>query len=193
MADLTANRQTPNVVNLDSVQGGYRVSYGIAAAEEIYVGMFVELDAGGDLTSAGAAALSQQIIGVALERKTGGAADSDVSALVLVGAVIQHALTSTLADIGAMVFASDDQTLTLTRANGSAIVGQMIGIGDSANTALIKMQLPRVKNTTAWAIINFVEDYDIDANAAVAVIADGLGTLIRDLQDQGIVSGSVTA
>lgn len=193
MADLTANRQTPNVVNLDSVQGGYSISYGIAALEEIYTGMFVELDAGGDITSAGANALSQQILGVALERQTGGAADSDVSAKVLVGAVIQHALTSTLADIGAMVFASDDQTLTLTRANGSAIVGQMIAIGDSANTALIKMQLPRIKNTTAWSITNFVEDYTLDANGAVAVVADAFGTLIRDLEDQGIVSGSVTA
>lgn len=192
MADLTANRGTPHGVQLDAVQGGYMLSYGIAASEEIYIGQFVELDAGGDLTSAGAAALSQQIIGVSTQRKTGGSADSDVSALILVGAVIEHAVTATLADIGSIVYASDDQTLTLTRANGSAIVGSIVAIGDSANNMFIQMRPPMVLNTTAWAVTNHAADYVIDCNSAADLeLADFTATLLRDLIIQGLASGSV--
>lgn len=192
MADQTADRITPNVVNLDSVQGGYVVSYGIAATGEIFAGMFVELDAGGDLTSAGAAATSKQAVGIALERKTGGAADSDVSALVLVGAVIQHAVTATRSDIGATVFASDDQTLTLTQLLTSGIIGDIVGIGDIANTMMIQMRMPRAINTTAWAPTTFVENYVPDADTATSV-GDGLLTLIRDLIAQGVISGTAPA
>jgi len=191
MADLTANRITPDVVNLDSVQGGYTIQYGVKASEEIYVGAFVEIDASGDLTSAGTSATSFQALGIALERKTGSATDSEIKCKVLVGAVIQHACTATKADIGAMVYASDDQTLTVTQAATSGLIGQIVGLGDATNIVLIQMLKPRVINQTVWAITNFVEDYDLDGEMALTAVSDGLQTLIRDLIAQGFATGSV--
>lgn len=193
MADLTANRITPNVVTLDDAQGGYVLSYGIAASEEIFEGMFVEMDAGGDLTSAGTAAITKQCLGVALERKTGGSSDSDVSALVLVGAIIQHAVTATLADIGAVVYLSDDQTATLTAAATSGVLGRIVAIGDSANVMKIQMLMPRVLQTAVWAVTNLTADYVMDCNSAADLeLADVSGTIIRDLISQGILQGATS-
>jgi len=39
----------------------------------------------------------------------------------------------------------------------------------------------------AWTTSNVTTDRSIDANAAVAVIGDGLCTLIEDLKAQGII------
>lgn len=44
-----------------------------------------------------------------------------------------------------------------------------------------------------WTVTNWTEDFSIDCNAAVAVIGDGLGTLIKVLIEKGILSGSVSA
>ena len=43
-----------------------------------------------------------------------------------------------------------------------------------------------------WTVTNVTEDRSIDADAAVAVIGDGLATLIDDLIAQGILKGSVS-
>jgi len=194
MADLTANKQTPDVVNLDNVQGGYVIQYGVKASEEIYTGMFVEIDASGDLTGAGVSATSFQCLGVALERKTGSATDSEVKCKVLVGAMIQYAVTATKADIGAMVYASDDNTLTVTQAATSGLVGRIVGLGDAANTVLIKMDFPRIINQTVWAVTNWTESYALECDGdADAAITDDLGTLIRDLIAMGYLTGSVAA
>lgn len=44
---------------------------------------------------------------------------------------------------------------------------------------------------STWTVTNRTTDRSIDCNAAVAVIGDGLGTLIEDLIAQGILKGSV--
>jgi len=46
---------------------------------------------------------------------------------------------------------------------------------------------------STWTVTNATEDRSIDANAAVAVIGDGLATLIQDLIAQGILKGSVSS
>lgn len=43
----------------------------------------------------------------------------------------------------------------------------------------------------AFTLINWTEDYDLDCNGNVDVVADTLGTLIRELIRQGIIKGSV--
>lgn len=43
-----------------------------------------------------------------------------------------------------------------------------------------------------WTVTNRTTDRTIDANGAVAVIGDGLATLIEDLIEAGIISGSVS-
>ena len=44
---------------------------------------------------------------------------------------------------------------------------------------------------SAFTLINWTEDYDLDCNGAVDVVADTLGTLIRELIRQGILKGTV--
>ena len=46
---------------------------------------------------------------------------------------------------------------------------------------------------STWTVTNATEDRTIDANAAVAVIGDGLATLIQDLIAQGILKGTVSS
>ena len=41
--------------------------------------------------------------------------------------------------------------------------------------------------TGAWTTSNVTTDRSIDANAAVAIIGDGLCTLIEDLKSKGII------
>jgi len=44
-----------------------------------------------------------------------------------------------------------------------------------------------------FVVTNWTEDYDMDADGAVAVVADTLGTLIKVLAEKGIISASVSA
>ena len=52
-------------------------------------------------------------------------------------------------------------------------------------------QLPSA-GASEWTVINRTTDRDIDADAAVAIIGDGLATLIEDLIAMGILKGSVS-
>ena len=52
--------------------------------------------------------------------------------------------------------------------------------------------VPNPAIVQTWTVINYTEDRTIDADAAVAVIGDGLATLIKDLIAQGILAGTVT-
>jgi len=44
-----------------------------------------------------------------------------------------------------------------------------------------------------FVVTNWTEDFDMDADGAVAVVADTLGTLIKVLAEKGIISASVSA
>lgn len=52
-------------------------------------------------------------------------------------------------------------------------------LGFRGSTALV---------ATTWTTSNVTTDRSIDANAAVAVIGDGLTTLIEDLKDIGLLT-----
>ena len=52
-------------------------------------------------------------------------------------------------------------------------------------------QLPSA-GASEWTITNRTTDRSIDCDAAVAIIGDGLGTLIEDLIAIGILKGSVS-
>jgi hypothetical protein len=43
-----------------------------------------------------------------------------------------------------------------------------------------------------FVVTNWTEDFDMDANGAVAVVADTLGTLIKVLAEKGIIAATVT-
>lgn len=50
-----------------------------------------------------------------------------------------------------------------------------------------------VRHKANISVTNWTEDNDMDANGAVAVVGDTLGTLIKRLQDAGIMQGTVAA
>lgn len=190
MADLTANRIV-DTKQLNVAEGGYYMDFDIATSEEIFQGAFVQGDAGGDIVSAGSATLGFGAVwGLAVEHVNNTGADGDKTAKCLVGAVIEHTLTATTANIGQAVFVSDDQTLSLT-AQGNAYLGRIIGM-NTANTVIVKMCGPQDRSG-AFTMTNLSPDFDIDCDAAVAVIGDGLGTLVQELIANGTITGTTAA
>lgn len=56
--------------------------------------------------------------------------------------------------------------------------------------------MPNVRDnqSAVFTVTNFIEDLTFDANTAtLGVTSDVLGTLIRELQQKGIIEGSVAA
>lgn len=140
MAALTADRKVITR-KLDPSQGGLIVSFTVAASTTIYEGSFVKIDVGGDLVPcAGTDDAAFPCVGLALETAdNSNGSDADISVLVQVGAVIQSTVGSeTKADIGKVVYSSDDQTLTLTATN--EFVGWLVGMSnEGASSFLVKM------------------------------------------------------
>jgi len=125
---------------MDVVQGGFVMDYQVAASDIIYEGSYVEVLAAGHIQPAGVGS-SLQGAGIALETVDNSAGSAgDKTCKVLVGCVVADALTATVANIGDAVYASDDQTLTVT-ASTNAIMGWMLQI-TGTNTALIKLKYP---------------------------------------------------
>lgn len=79
-----------------------------------------------------------------------------------------------------------ERTSVFSSSNAGSAVTFSAGIVD-----VILVSLPRVG--ADYTITNFVESYTLDANAAVAAVADVLATLIRDLQRVGMAGGSTSA
>lgn len=140
MAALAVNRLVPVTKMIDAVQGGIVLDMAVVASDIIYQGAFLEVLAAGHVQPAGVGA-SLQGAGVALEKadNASGAA-GDITVPVLVGAIVQHACTATIANIGDPVYASDDQTLTVT-AGTNALMGWCVQFV-SANVILVWMKPP---------------------------------------------------
>lgn len=189
MAVLTAARLVRTKV-MDALQGGIVLNYDVVASDIIYQGAFVTYDASGNLTPA-SVGVGKNVIGIALETvdNSGGSA-GDLTCKVLVGAVIEHALTATKANIGDAVFVSDDQVVTLT-AGQNPFLGHILELAGT-NLVLIKME-PKVTLPAVWTVTNHTVDRTFDANAAAdAELADLIGTLILDLTAAGILTSNVS-
>lgn len=186
-----ANRPVPNVIQGYAAGTGYIIDAQVGASEQIYQGSFVSLDTADKY----AAALTKPdpFYGVSLDNVLEGtAANGGATCRVLCEGVIQHALSSVaVADIGKVVCASDDTTLTLTNDGANSIVGILVGV-PVTGTAIVATFPPRTE-LVDWAITNFVSDLTVDCNGAITVIGDGFGTLIQELIAQGICSGAVAA
>jgi len=48
-----------------------------------------------------------------------------------------------------------------------------------------------VTSTSTFSVTNFTEDFDMDCNGLVAVVADTLATLIRELGRKGIINADI--
>lgn len=185
-----ANRPVPNCLQGYAAGTGYIIDAQVGALEEIYQGAFVSLDTADKY--AGALTKPDPFYGVALDRVTGTAANGGVTCRVLCEGVIQHALTSVaVADIGKVVCASDDNTLTLTNDGANSIVGILVGV-PVTGTAIVACLPPRTE-LVDWACTGFVSNVAIDCDGALGQIAQGTLTLIKELIAQGICSGTVAA
>lgn len=135
MAALSANRLV-NIVQWNTPEGVV-IDLPLGASETVYKGGFVSLDAG-DLFGAPLAA-GEAFVGIALEKVVSGSSNGASTCKVLTGAVFQQAITSIAqADIGKLVYASDDQTLTLTSTSNSQ-VGRIINV-PATGTAVVWMK-----------------------------------------------------
>lgn len=144
MAALSANRLV-NIVQWNTPEG-IVVDLPLGASETVYKGGFVSLDSG-DKFGAPLAA-GEIFVGLALEKKTSGSANGDTTCKVLIGGVFQQAITSIAqADIGKLVYASDDQTLTLTSTSNSQ-VGRIVNV-PATGTAIVQMKVVGEAQTQA--------------------------------------------
>ncbi|UCC31926.1 MAG: DUF2190 family protein [Phycisphaerales bacterium] len=141
MTALAANRALPDTKQLDNVQGGMVIDYAVQSAEIIYAGAFVKVDSTGYIAAAGGTD-TVKCVGVAQEKADNSAgANGAKTAPVLVGAVIDHAVTgATVASIGSKVYAKDDQTLTMTSTSHN-VLGYFIQLTGAAK-GLIKCAWP---------------------------------------------------
>ena len=151
MADRTSP-QSVDVKQTHPLFGGVILDLDVAASTTIYKGTFVEMDAGFDLVDAGTGSTGN-VTGLVIDgADNSSGSDGDLTARILVGGIIVYALTSTQTDIGKSVYASDNQTLTLTAANNPR-VGVMLEITGDANIAIIQMQMDEVNAAALTAAI----------------------------------------
>lgn len=140
MAALTGNRLV-TTKQMDSVQGGIVVdmpAYG--TADVLYKGAILEILATGYVQPANIGS-SLQVAGICLEEVTTTAVAGAVTAKVLVGAMVEHAITATVSSVGALVYATDDQTLSLVETLTTR-VGWFVAMTTTANVAIIKFKYP---------------------------------------------------
>lgn len=188
MAALSADRRIPQV--METHLSGYILNVPVGATEQIYQGSFVTSD--GTDEYAAALVAGDSIWGISLETVLGGGSNGDNTCKILCESIFSHAISSVaIASLGVCVYATDDQTLSVSNDGTDTPVGRIVSV-PVTGTAIIKMFEPRPAQTE-FAMINFVQDYDVDQNGVVTIIADGLGTLIRDLAARGIIQGTVTA
>ncbi|MBU0718923.1 MAG: hypothetical protein KJ749_11795 [Planctomycetes bacterium] len=128
---LTANRDVPHYVDqaIRTLQVG--------SVEHIYKGAFVSVDASG---YAAPLAAGETFMGIAFEEcDNSGGDDGDRSIRVYTLGDFDHALGgAAVTDIGALVFASDDATLTLSNV-GTSLIGHVVDV-PSSGVIIVRIQ-----------------------------------------------------
>ena len=142
MAALTAGRLVPDTKLWNSEFGGYIIDFQMAATDTIFKGSYVEFLATGYVQPAGVGT-SLQGAGIALETVINAGAAGAKTCPILVGAVIEAAVTTVvigMLETHDLVYASDDQTLTTT-AGTSALMGWVVQLTGTAR-GLVQMGRP---------------------------------------------------
>ena len=191
MTALAQNRPTPNALQSFASGIGYIIDAQVGATEQIYVGSFVTLDTSDKYAAALVA--GDSLYGISTQKVLGTASNGGVTCAVLCEGVITHALSSVaVADIGKPVYATDDQTLTLTNDGTDTLIGRLVGV-PATGTAIVKMTRPRPE-ATKCAITSFTADMSFAGNSTTA--ADGIkavATVINILNLEGMIEGTVAA
>ncbi len=152
--------------------------------ETNYKGSLVSVDASG---YAAPLAAGETFVGIAFEGCDNSAgSDGDKSVRVYTLGDFEHALSgATVTDIGAPVFASGDDTLTLTAA-GNSFVGRCVDV-PASGTIILRLQ-PLAETSPAYTVTNGTTDRAYDADTVgIAELADIVATLIADLQGRKVI------
>ena len=189
MSALAASRLVKTKV-IEPLQGGIVINPDVVASDIIFQGAFVTYDASGNLTPASVGA-GKNVLGLALETADNASGSAgDITCPVLIGGIIEHALTATKSNIGDAVFVSDDQVVTLTAAQ-NPYLGHILELA-GANLVLIQM-VNKVTLPAVWTVTNHTVDRSFDADGAADLeLADLIGTLILDLTAAGIITSNVS-
>lgn len=138
MAALTANRPFPSLCQW-MPDGGVDLDLLMTASQTIYEGAFVGFAAGTGTVAPVANGTTSVFAGIA-KKKVVSAASGSYYVPVRVLGVFVHALAAVAtADIGKVAFATDDNTLSLTSTNATA-VGRIINV-PSTGTCIIAMKM----------------------------------------------------
>src|SRR3989304_1351117 len=134
---LTADKLDRRIENAD---GGYVQALNVAASEAIYIGGAVFRDVAGNAVAISAAAVNP-FLGIADTGydNTAIAATPTKPIVVRYGHIEQVTLTVTVADIGKLVYATDDNTFTLT-GGANVVVGRVYDVGTVSGTARVDFQ-----------------------------------------------------
>lgn len=140
MTALAEKRINVQTLMQDQVHGGIIAHMGIVADDIVFEGGYLEVLAAGHVQPAGVGS-SLQGAGLALETvSNAGGSASDKFVQVLIGCFVEDAITATIANIGDPVYASDDQTLTVT-AGTSALMGWLVQF-TGTNRGIVKLKYP---------------------------------------------------
>lgn len=135
MAALTADRVVPDIKN---DMPGIILDMAVEASETMYAGAFAQEGTSG--IQALAASTTLPCVGIVLKQVAEGATAGTTLCPVVSRCVFTHAVgSSTTANIGDRVYASDDQTLTLTSTSNS-LVGVILNV-PVAGTCVIEHQM----------------------------------------------------
>lgn len=141
---LSANRVLTTKQSASGGEVGFYLDFPVGASEEIYQGSFVSLDT----DNAAALAGVEPFLGLSVERVTGGSSDGDKTVKTLVGGLITIAIASIAgSDIGADVYAVDDETLTLVTTT-NPLVGFCVSV-PVTGTAIVQLLVPGGANARA--------------------------------------------
>lgn len=112
----------------------------VNAASVIYKDALVMIDADGFARPAAALANNQGCPGIAIETVTGGAADGDVSVVVLPCEALFTATSALQTDLGLLYYASTDNDVDETQGANEPVAGRMTQFVSSTQVWL-KVQL----------------------------------------------------
>lgn len=117
---------------------GPRVALGVQASSTIYAGSAVSIDSGGEVGPLAAAEVGFVGFAVSKADNSSGSA-GDIKADILSSGYIELSVTgiNDNDDVGDIVYASDDDTFTLTSATGNTAIGKVREILDLSTTKCI--------------------------------------------------------
>lgn len=143
---------------------GMKCDLPVAASTVIYKNSLVGLNATGYLVSyvpweQALTPTGTPFIGIALEHVASQTSDGDKRCKVLVDGFFEYTLTGAAqADVGKPVYASDNSTLAIARANNE-LVGRMVDY-PAANKALVELASPTERAGIAGGIMYKVREVD---------------------------------